>query len=375
MSNPLINDLALFYGLYTQTMLTSGIFEHHYPYINKEDDGTCYYETGYNYFTLDYNSNAESCLTNCNPESCFQATNLCIASNCDKKTDTCIRKVIQYPLKITKYNNVYVDSKYDGSKWKLHKIIPFHKYEEKYDNELCYIFIFEPVNDKTQPTVVCFPVGEIMQFYPGYVYSPEYKIKKRQKYGKNMEKIILTDEKKILNDFEMIDEIIENPETKYIFCGHSMGCVLAQYMLYINWEDLEHLKKNCSIVGTGGYRYLSNEEITNYHSDTRISLYAYGEKIDDKMVVDSFIFNKGAYAHGINNVGTLPMYLIHNNKLPKPVILSDLTSCDITNKALVDKMHSWKTYKKGIELLLRKMALKKINNKTRKNNRNPNNKK
>ena len=61
-----------------------------------------------------------------------------------------------------------------------------------------------------------------------------------------------------------------------------MGCAIAQMMLFTPWYELEPYKKNCKVVGTGGFNIFTQEEKDLFMSTYNVSLYAYGEENYDE---------------------------------------------------------------------------------------------
>ena len=56
------------------------------------------------------------------------------------------------------------------------------------------------------------------------------------------------------NENEFIKNIIDDESSKFILCGHSMGCTLAQALgLYIidNKKKDDYFIENCYIIGSG----------------------------------------------------------------------------------------------------------------------------
>jgi hypothetical protein len=355
--NPLINDLLLYYGLYKHTHYKE---KEEHPFIIFDDDKITYSIFDNKFPGFSYNKKAMKCIYNneCDPKDCHMATNLCVAKKCtdNSNSGSCIESKIDFPLEVTEYNDIYVDSKYDGSKWKLHKIIPFH-INNTSEKELEYIIIFKPVYSN-HPNIVCFPYGEILNFNNNLIYSNNYEIigLNKGKGGTNNYELSI---KKQLDINGIIKEILDNPNEKYLFCGHSMGCVIAQYMIKINWQELESLKKNCSLVGSGGYNIFTQDEIDNLHINNRISLYIYGKEYKNELLVDYYLFSGKIKKENVD----IPLFLLKDHTI-KPVFKKDLKPCynDDENRIRTIEYHNWNTYRKEIEIIARKNALK---NKTR----------
>ena len=211
-----IDDLALFYGVYTKTIINMADEENPPFIIYNKDEKSYNYEHNSNEFYLDYNKKAKICLkpdTNCKKETenCFEASSQCVARKCDNSSENCIRQKITFPLKVTVYNDIYTDSNYDGSKWKLHKLIPFHL-KQSIDNDelqLYYIFIF---THSTLPTIVCFPSENIVD---PQIYGTDYNIIHNEihysKLGDPLNTIYSLEKgKNELDEIGIINEIIDN---------------------------------------------------------------------------------------------------------------------------------------------------------------------
>jgi hypothetical protein len=334
-----------------------------YPFIIFDDDNNISYSLVNNETKFSYNKKASMCINNteCNPEHCYSSSNMCVAKKCDNSVPTCIETKIDYPLEVKMYDDIYVDSKYDGSKWKLHKVIPFHiGNKSSTEKGLNHIVIFKPMSSN-QPNVVCFPIGEIIGFKEDLIYSYIYKI--TEKITDNTVHRFNLSIHTELNIKDILREIIDNPNEKYLFCGHSMGCVIAQFMLKFDWGELEQFKQNCSVVGSGGYNIFSQSIINDLHMNNRISLYVYGDKVNDELLVDKYLFNKKVIKESID----IPLYLLNNNSIT-PVLTKNLKPCydDDENPFRTKRFHSWETYRREFDIIIRKIALK---NKTRKNYR------
>ena len=341
-SNIPIDDLAMFYGLYSYSILTG--FD--VPYIeNKYDPKLKSKYTNQNdkpfkdnYFFLDYNSDAQKCLTKhkCDPKYCHMGSSICLAKNCENNTETCAHKSIQYPIKRQEYDDIYVHSRYDGSKWKLHKIIPCHIPFLEYTQDISnfyYIFIFQQGKNK----VVCFPYGDVI-FTLG-IYSPVYLINDK-------DEVTL---ESVLDENGILDYIIDDKDSHYVFCGHSMGCIMARYFYHMDWGNLEHLKKNCIVIGSGGPQTMTTQEMVG----TNTHYFIYGEDKGKEVVCDKYVFRTPSKFTGASK--NFQVYLIHNNEI-KPEWLSRLTPCDPYNSM---RMHSWNTYRNGLNIFFRDMIIKK----------------
>jgi hypothetical protein len=339
-----LKDLALFYGLYTYTIFN---LDQQPPLLSINNEIT-YTSESNNEFYLDFNNNANECLTSdteCNPEHCYTASK-CVPRKCDPPSKTCLRQKITFPLKPTTYKNIYVHSNFDGSKWNLHKIIPFHlTSSEDYDeNQLYYIFIF---THPLLPTVVCFPPDSII--IPE-IYSIDYELIEKRKYH-----YIVTKGINRLDEVGIINEIIEQGKDKeYLFCGHSMGCVLSQTMILNDWKQLEHYKSKCRVVCSGGYSYFNEQEVFDLTNKYHVQSYIYGsDKYNNgEVVVDSYMNKSPSKKIPVTN---RPINMLLNGEIISTQT-SELKTCGsekVNYLSLSVIMHEWKAYKNEIYRVLK----------------------
>lgn len=83
-----------------------------------------------------------------------------------------------------------------------------------------------------------------------------------------------------------------NNNIQFVFCGHSMGCVLAENLAYeISIED-EDLCDNISIVGSAPFSWMSEEILEKLHEtySNRIFIFLVGYEKHGKIYIDPMFF-------------------------------------------------------------------------------------
>ena len=95
-----------------------------------------------------------------------------------------------------------------------------------------------------------------------------------------------------INTDELIDQLIKIMETvKYVvFCGHSMGCVLSQYLAIkcVGYLDISKIY----VIGSGPFSWMEDDELKKLTSNyqNRIHIFVVGYLDKQKYCVDPFFF-------------------------------------------------------------------------------------
>jgi hypothetical protein len=137
---------------------------------------------------------------------------------------------------------------------------------------------------------------------------------------------------------KLCDKLIKS-NNSYCLCGHSMGCVLALNLgLLIYEKNPEYFSKNITIIGSGPFRWLSEERRGSFHDLPNIFIFVL--VYDDN--IDWFFQNEPTGE--TTNGHYLPYYLLDSQGSITKMINIDIDIDSKQNKEIQKKIHAWNNY-------------------------------
>jgi hypothetical protein len=304
-------------------------------------------------------NNEKTCNEYPEPNLCENKSNICVPKNKTIINFNEFKKLIVdnyiyiYINENINTDNNYINSNPLGSNFYILYII-YVDNKNKDDINRKYIIVYKKDNDY----FITYPTGKIINI-PNNT-SNYYKLSTRNK---------------ILN-FIFTNIPVETVE-KYIFCGHSEGCVMSQVALMdfqsdCFWTKFNYLKQKCYSVGSGMFQNvqlestiskitsalsckstsniisdvddskeykIQNQELTNFNiTYANRHLYTTIIDIDSKNIldIDPYFLNKDV----LNNKKNLKTYISNFNNF----ILFDNKNNKITNKS-ISKLEDTGEYK------------------------------
>ena len=143
--------------------------------------------------------------------------------------------------------------------------------------------------------------------------------------------------------------LYDNPDSKLILCGHSMGCVLAcRFAYFIKQKYNDFFNKQCIVIGSAPFRWLPEEKAKNFNNLENVFIFIASESFGKKgLSTDPSLHSKHEGKVNENFTTYLPMFNLINNIKKKRIELTEIDeipTADLETSKLGEFIHMWGNY-------------------------------
>ena len=148
---------------------------------------------------------------------------------------------------------------------------------------------------------------------------------------------------------DLLDSIIINHTNNqiYIFCGHSMGSILAFYAGYLMKEkNSVFFDKHCIVIGSGHFKWMPETIKSSFSNLQNVKAYVYGEIHEETLFLDKYydlrFDGKTHYSPST--------YLIKKNNI-EFIEIDDIKQYNLNYNSEDMLLHDWQYYYNALKYL------------------------